>query len=69
MLERFLDEHPNDPQGLYLLGRAHASLGAKDAARAALQACVEAVQTAPARQNPADQRWLNEAQQFLRSLA
>ena len=69
MLERFLEERPNDPQGLYLLGRAHAGLGAKDAARAALQACVEAVKTAPARQNPADQRWLNEAQQFLRSLA
>jgi tetratricopeptide (TPR) repeat protein len=69
MLERFLEARPSDPQGLYLLGRAHAGLGDREAARAALQACIEAVQNAPAFQYRAERRWLNEAQQFLRSLA
>jgi tetratricopeptide (TPR) repeat protein len=69
MLERFLEHRENDPEGLYLLGRAHAGLGEPDAARAALNACIEAVKNAPAYKYRADQRWLNEAQKFLRSLA
>ena len=69
MLERFLERRENDPEALYLLGRAHAGLGAKDAARTALNACIEAVKTAPKYKYHSDKRWLNEAQQFLRSLA
>ena len=69
MLERFLERRENDPEALYLLGRAHAGLGAKDAARTALNACIEAVKTAPNYKYHSDKRWLNEAQQFLRSLA
>jgi tetratricopeptide (TPR) repeat protein len=69
MLERFLKRRENDPEGLYLLGRAQAGLGEKEAARVALQACIEAVKSAPAYKYRADKRWLQEAQNFLRSLA
>ncbi len=69
MLERFLERRENDPEALYLLGRAHLALGGKEAARVALQACIEAVKTAPAYKYRAEKRWLNEAQQLLRSLA
>jgi len=31
-----------------------------------MQACIEAVKTAPAYKYRADKRWLNEAQQFLK---
>jgi hypothetical protein len=34
-----------------------------------MTACVEAVRTAPAYKYRADKRWLNEAQQFLRTQA
>jgi hypothetical protein len=34
-----------------------------------MQACIEAVKTAPAYKYRAEKRWLNEAQQFLRSQA
>ncbi len=66
-LERFLDHRPSDPEGLYLMGRAHAGLGHRREAASSMQACIEAVRTAPAYKYRADKRWLNEAQQFLRS--
>ncbi len=65
-LERFLDRRPNDPQGLYLMGRAHAGLGDSQEAASSMQACIEAVKTAPAYKYRAEKRWLNEAQQFLK---
>jgi tetratricopeptide (TPR) repeat protein len=65
-LERFLDRRPNDPQGLYLMGRAHAGLGDTQEAASSMQACIEAVKTAPAYKYRAEKRWLNEAQQFLK---
>jgi hypothetical protein len=65
-LERFLEHRPSDPEALYLMGRAHAGLGHQREAASSMQACIEAVKTAPAYKYRADKRWLNEAQQFLK---
>jgi tetratricopeptide (TPR) repeat protein len=66
-LEQFLESRPSDPEALYLMGRAHAGLGHQREATSAMQACIDAVKTAPAYKYRADKRWLNEAQQFMRS--
>ncbi|HYO91466.1 MAG TPA: tetratricopeptide repeat protein, partial [Pyrinomonadaceae bacterium] len=66
-LERFLDQRQSDPEGLYLMGRAHAGLGHQREAAASMQACIEAVRTAPAYKYRTEKRWLNEAQQFLKT--
>jgi tetratricopeptide (TPR) repeat protein len=66
-LERFLAQRPSDPEALYLMGRATAGLGDARGAKEWMQRCVEAVRTAPAYKYRADKRWLNEAQQFLRT--
>lgn len=68
-LERFLARRPSDPEALYLMGRAAAGEGDLRGAREWMQRCVEAVRTAPAYKYRADKRWLNEAQQFLRTQA
>jgi tetratricopeptide (TPR) repeat protein len=68
-LEQFLERRTSDPEGLYLMGRAHAGLGHKREAANSMQACIEAVKTAPAYKYRLSKRWLNEAQQFLRSQA
>jgi tetratricopeptide (TPR) repeat protein len=65
-LQRFLARRENDPQGLYLMGRAHAGLGDNQEAASSMQACIEAVKTAPAYKYRTEKRWLNEAQQFLK---
>ncbi len=51
------------------MGRAAAGLGDARAAKHWMEQCVEAVRTAPAYKYRADKRWLNEAQQFLRTQA
>ncbi|HEX8721040.1 MAG TPA: tetratricopeptide repeat protein [Pyrinomonadaceae bacterium] len=66
-LGRFLDRRSADPEGLYLMGRAAFGLGQMREAREWMQRCVEAVRTSPAYKYRADKRWLNEAQQFLRT--
>jgi tetratricopeptide (TPR) repeat protein len=66
-LERFLDNRQMDPEGLYMMGRAYAGLGHRREAASSMQACIEAVKTAPAYKYRTEKRWLNEAQQFLRS--
>ena len=66
-LERFLEQRPSDPEALYLMGRAHAGLGHRREAASSMQACIEAVKTAPAYKYRSDKRWLNEAQQFIKS--
>lgn len=66
-LQRFLDSRPSDPEGLYLMGRAYAALGQRREATSSMQACIDAVKTAPAYKYRADKRWLNEAQQFIKS--
>ncbi|MDT7780580.1 MAG: hypothetical protein QOC99_3092 [Acidobacteriota bacterium] len=68
-LERFLARRPSDPEALYLMGRSAAGLGNLREAKEWMQQCVEAVRTAPAYKYRADKRWLNEAQQFLRTQA
>jgi tetratricopeptide (TPR) repeat protein len=66
-LEQFLERRPSDPEALYLMGRAHAGMGHQREAASSMQACIEAVKTAPAYKYRADKRWLNEAQQFIKS--
>lgn len=66
-LDRFLEHRPSDPEGLYLMGRAHAGLGHRREAASSMQACIDAVKTAPAYKYRADKRWLNEAQQFIKN--
>jgi tetratricopeptide (TPR) repeat protein len=66
-LERFLDHRPSDPESLYLDGRALAGMGRAREAADRMQACIEAVRTAPAYKYRTDKRWLNEAQQFLKA--
>ena len=66
VLEKFLDHRPNDPEALYLVGRAHAGLGDSLEAASSMQACIEAVKTAPAYKYRTEKRWLNVAQQFLK---
>ncbi len=66
-LERFLEKRPSDPEALYLMGRAYAGLGHRREATSSMQACIEAVKTAPAYKYRAEKRWLNEAQQFIKS--
>ncbi len=66
-LERFLEKRPSDPEALYLMGRAHAGLGHRQEAATSMEACIEAVKTAPAYKYRADKRWLNEAQQFIKN--
>jgi tetratricopeptide (TPR) repeat protein len=68
-LERFLEKRQSDPEGLYLMGRAYFGQGRLREAKEWMQRCVEAVRTAPAYKYRAEKRWLNEAQQFLRSQA
>ena len=68
-LEKFLARRTSDPEALYLMGRAHAGLGHQREAKSAMQACIEAVKSAPAYKYRAEKRWLNEALAFLRSQA
>ena len=68
-LEKFLDRRPSDPEGLYLQGRALAGMGRRREAADLMRACIEAVRTAPAYKYRTEKRWLNEAQQFLRTQA
>lgn len=68
-LSRFLQHRQSDPEGLYLMGRAFAGMGRRREAAYSMQACIEAVKTAPAYKYRTEKRWLNEAQQFLRSQA
>jgi tetratricopeptide (TPR) repeat protein len=68
-LERFLNHRQSDPEGLYLMGRALFGMGRRREALERMQACIEAVKTAPAYKYRTEKHWLNEAQQFLRSQA
>jgi tetratricopeptide (TPR) repeat protein len=65
-LEQFLEHRPSDPEGLYLMGRAHAGLGHQREAKSLMQECIEAVKTAPAYKYRTSKRWMNEAQQFIK---
>lgn len=67
-LERFLLIRESDPEGLYLMGRALAALGRAREAADSMQACIQAVKTAPAYKYRTEKRWLNEAQRFLKTV-
>jgi tetratricopeptide (TPR) repeat protein len=67
VLERFLERRESDPEGLYLMGRAEAGLGHNREATSMMEACINAVKTSPAYKYRLEKRWLNEAQQFLKS--
>ena len=62
----FLSDARTTRKGLYLMGRAHAGLGDQQEAASSMQACIDAVKTAPAYKYRAEKRWLHEAQQFLK---
>jgi tetratricopeptide (TPR) repeat protein len=66
-LERFLDRRESDPEGLYLMGRAQAGLGHSREATNMMEACINAVKTSPAYKYRLEKRWLNEAQQFIKT--
>lgn len=68
VLERFLEHRESDPEGLYLMGRAEAGLGHNREATSMMEACINAVKTAPAYKYRLEKRWLNEAQQFMKSI-
>jgi tetratricopeptide (TPR) repeat protein len=68
-LERFFEHRPNDPEGLYLMGRAYVGLGRRREAIDLMRACIEAVRTAPAYKRRTEKRWLNEAQQSLKAMS
>ena len=68
-LEKFLERRPSDPEALYLDGRALSGMGRQREAADAMRACIEAVKTSPAYKYRTEKRWLNEAQQFLRTQA
>lgn len=66
-LERFLEHRESDPEGLFLMGRAHAGLGHRREAASLMEACINAVKSAPAYKYRLEKRWLNEAQQFIKN--
>jgi hypothetical protein len=61
MLERYVDNRPYDPEGLYLLGLTLKQLGEAEKAREMLQHCVEATRTAPDYRRGELRRWRNKA--------
>jgi tetratricopeptide (TPR) repeat protein len=67
VLERFLEQRESDPEGFYLMGRAEAGLGHSREATSMMEACINAVKTAPAYKYRLEKRWLNEAQQFMKT--
>lgn len=67
MLARFLARRENDPEGLYLMGRALFGLGRRREALDCMRACIRAVESAPAYKHRTEKRWMAEAKQFLRS--
>jgi tetratricopeptide (TPR) repeat protein len=66
-LDQFLEHRPSDPEGLYLMGCAHAGLGHRREANSLMHQCIEAVKSAPAYKYRTSKRWMNEAEQFIKS--
>jgi len=64
--ERFLDRRPSDAEGQYLLGLTLAKLNLPEEATAQMRAVVETVRGAPAFKYRLEQRWLRDAEEFLR---
>ena len=49
------------------MGRAEAGLGHQREAASLMEACINAVKTAPAYKYRLEKHWLNEAQQFMKA--
>jgi hypothetical protein len=62
MLERYVEQRPYDPEGLYLLGVSLKTLGEAEKARDILQRCIDASKTAPDYRKGELRRWRNKAQ-------
>jgi tetratricopeptide (TPR) repeat protein len=62
MLERYVDNRPYDPEGLYLLGLVLKKLGEAEKAREVLLRCVDASKTAPDYRKGELRRWRKKAQ-------
>jgi len=56
-LERYVEQRPHDPEGLYRLAVALRALGEHEAGRQALVRCVEAADTAPRYRRHEVRRW------------
>lgn len=67
--ERFIARRPSDAEGRYQYGLTLYRLGRREEAAAEMRACIEAVRTSPAYKYRADKRWMDEAENFLRSEA
>jgi len=67
-LEKYAARRPYDPEGLYWLGRAHASLGHADRARECFKECIEAVETSPRHRRAQVRKWARQSQSALRAL-
>lgn len=65
--ERYVERRSTDAEGLYLLGVTLARMNLIDEARDQMQSVVETVKSAPAFKYRQEQRWLNEAEEFLRN--
>ena len=66
-LEKYAARRPYDPEGLYWLGRTHASLGHADRARECFEECIEAVQTSPRHRRALVRKWARQSQSALRA--
>lgn len=64
--ERYVDKRPTDAEGLYLLGRTFDRLKLDDEAFEQMQAVVDTVNSAPAFKYRREQRWLREAETYLK---
>jgi Tfp pilus assembly protein PilF len=68
-LERFVQNRPYDPEGLYHYGRTLQETGDTADARDALAKCVEAARTAPGYRQDEVRRWRRSAEKALAVLA
>lgn len=64
--ERYADRRPTDAEGLYFLGVTLARLNLVDEAREVMRNVVDTVQSAPSFKFRREQRWLHEAEEFLK---
>jgi Tfp pilus assembly protein PilF len=65
MLERYVENRPYDPEGLFWLGLALKKLGETDKSREMQARCIEATKTAPDYRKGELRLWRNRAQQEL----
>jgi tetratricopeptide (TPR) repeat protein len=67
-LERYVEQRPFDPEGLYYLGRALRQLGDHRGAQELFKRCLEAVQTMPYYRRGEVRKWRKMAQEQLSSV-